>query len=194
MKSMRYENEIFEDKVLKDESLSDAEFVDCIFKNCSVDGVIFNGVSFYECRFIGSKIVNPGTRNTKMSFCEFSECSLVGVHFEDLKPAGSYSLPIKSLTATTLKYCSFDKLEFRRFDFSGNNMIYTTFNGCDLKKSSFEGCDLNESVFMRCDLRECIFDDAHGFRIDVKENKLEGASFSYPEVNSLLYSLGIKIK
>ena len=84
---MRYENEIFENKVLRGDELSDSEFVDCIFKNCTADSGIFNGVSFYECRFIGSKIVNPATRNTKMSFCEFSECSLVGVHFEDLKPA-----------------------------------------------------------------------------------------------------------
>ena len=56
---MRYENEIFENKVLKGTSLSDAEFFDCVFKNCFIDRAVFNGVSFHECRFIGSKIVNP---------------------------------------------------------------------------------------------------------------------------------------
>ena len=179
---------------LSSKTVSDVIFYDCVFENCSFDSVRLDSVSFTECRFIRSRIVNPTTRNTKLNFSRFIECNLIGVHLGDLSPIGSYAAMISELRDSTLKYSSIERVELRKFNFESNALIYSTFNGCDLKGASFRGTDLCESAFMRCDLRACDFTDSRGFRIDVKDNKLEDASFSYPEVTSLLYSLGIKIK
>lgn len=46
---------------------------------------------------------------------------------------------------------------------------------------------------LQCNMPKADFRGARGYAIDIKNNNLEGAKFSYPEVVSLLSSIDIII-
>ncbi|HJA58384.1 MAG TPA: pentapeptide repeat-containing protein [Firmicutes bacterium] len=86
----------------------------------------------------------------------------------------------------------FFKINFRKFTFSGSDLIGCTFGESELVEYDFRDCRLDRTEFFHCDLRRSDFRSAVGYQIDAAANKLKDAAFSLPEAFRLLHGLGIR--
>lgn len=57
-----------------------------------------------------------------------------------------------------------------------------------------ENITFDKTQFRGCDLRKADFRGAIGYVIDIQQNKLRDAKFSFPEVVCLLEGMGIRIE
>lgn len=85
-------------------------------------------------------------------------------------------------------------MELTGFDFTTNTFGECTFDDCKLHGVSFRRAELGNSHFTRCDLTTADFRDARGYAIELSDNKLKGARFSFPDVVTLLDGTGIQIE
>ena len=189
-----YEGEVYEALTLSDDTLSGGNFVDCLFRACTFENLMLLRCSFRECRFEGCTISQVRTRGSELKFCEFEDCTVLGLNWGLLKPDGPFGEPIEKMKSCRIRYGSFQDMNLKKFNFAGSALTHCTFADCDLSESDLRSCDLSDTEFFRCDLRKADLRHAGGFIIDVNNNQLRGARFTYPEVLDLLDGLGIKIE
>jgi uncharacterized protein YjbI with pentapeptide repeats len=188
-----YEEHTFENIVLEGESLEDYEFIDCEFTDCAIENCKLINCTFSGCRFYNCKVNSLESEDSKIKYSEFTACHFVSVNWSELLPEGRFAEPISKLKDCRLKYNTFTGMAFPKFDFTGSEILESMFAECELTESSFKGCKLDKTEFFRCDIRKADFREASGYQIDIIDNKMKGARFSFPEVVSLLDGLGIKI-
>lgn len=84
------------------------------------------------------------------------------------------------------------------------DLKHLTFEDCLIKEANFGEADLTDVVFARCDLTESDFlhtnltgvdfRTSKNYAINLNDNKVEGAKFTFPEALSLLKSYNITIE
>lgn len=194
MQENYYEEQLIKDKKYQNITTEHCKFIDCTFENCSFEDCRIVGCAFVNCMFTNCAVISLTSQHSEVKNTVFQKCNLIGIHcWNELLPSGRYAHSIDSLKNCYLKYNSFIEMSFRKFDFSGNIIQESMFEECDLQESNFYDCRLEATQFSRCDIQKADFRDAKGYVIDIPSNKLKQAKFSYPEVISLLDSLGIKI-
>lgn len=190
---MYYEDEQIENIKLENEIVEGGEFINCEFRNCIFEELTLNKCVFNSCKFVKCSIISIKAKYSQIKNSEFYSCNLIGMHWNELMPAGRIVEPISKLSDCFLKYAIFINMSFMRFDFSSNIIQESTFDECNLRESNFKGCRLERTQYTKCDMRKSDFRETSGYQIDIKSNKLENAKFSFPEVINLLNCLGIKI-
>lgn len=193
MQETYYENEEIKDQKLSNISLEHVYFIDCDFINCSFEELKMTSCFFTNCRFDHCNIIRLSTHYCEVKNATFDGCNLIGIHWNEMLPAGKYAYPIRSIRQCYLKYHTFLDMNFVKFDFTSNVIQESLFEKCNLAESNFKECRLEGTQFSRCDLRKGDFRDALGYSIDVKTNQLKGSKFSFPEVINLLNSLDLVI-
>lgn len=63
-----------------------------------------------------------------------------------------------------------------------------------LLDSDFKNYRLEGTQFFKCNLQKADFRDAKGYVIDIHNNQMKAARFSFPDVIRLLETLNIKIE
>lgn len=190
---MYYEYEKIENLKMEGEVIKDTEFLDCEFIECMIEDCKFERCSFIDCKFTRCNIISVQSKHSQMRTSTFLKCNLIGVHWNELLPAGKISGPIGKLSDCFLKYNTFIEMSLMKFDFAGNNILDSAFENCNLRESSFKGCRLEVTQYTNCDMRKADFRESNGYQIDIGTNRLKDAKFSFPEVINLLNVLGIKI-
>lgn len=188
-----FEEQIFEDIKYIEETIEDYEFLECKFINCTFELCAVINCKFLDCVFENCNVISPRVNQLKMRHSEFIRCNLIGIHWRELLPGGRVLEPVRKFTECYLKYNSFVDMSFRKFDFSENAIQESTFEECNLMESKFKNCRLEMTQIIKCDIRNADFRGAMGYQIDIANNRLKGARFSFPEVVNLLDGLGIKI-
>lgn len=188
-----YEEIKFKEKSFTEETVEDCEFVECEFETCTFEACTVIRCRFIDCKFHNCSIISPHTKHSEIKRGEFIDCNLIGVHWNELLPAGKISEPIRKLENCCLKYNSFVDMSLRSFDFSGNIIQESIFEECNLMESKFTDCRLEAAQISNCDIRGTDFRGAVGYQIDMTTNRMKDARFSFPEAVSLLHQLGIKI-
>jgi len=84
------------------------------------------------------------------------------------------------------------------------DLKHLTFEDCLIKEANFGEADLTDVKFVRCDLTEsdflhtnltgADFRTSKNYAINLNDNKVEGAKFTFPEALSLLRSYNIIIE
>lgn len=187
------EDQTFEGFSLESGVLVDRDFVDCHFVSCTLTDCTLVRCSFSGCRFEKCRISNLKTEGSQMKFSEFSNCDLVGIEWQGLAPNGKFAGPLAKLQACRLTYNTFAELKLNKFDFSGAEITRSIFAKCELVEANFRACKLGETEFFQCDIRKADFREATGYQIDIMENKMKAARFSYPDAICLLDSLELRI-
>lgn len=188
------EMEDFEDLKLYSENISGFEFKDCLFKNCSFEECSLKNVYFKDCIFENCTIMNiKSENNTVIQSVDFISCQIIGINWQDFLPSLIFMDPINKIETCCLKYNTFFEMNFKKFKFSGNEVVNSMFSGCDLAEADFFECNLNKTEFFKADLRKANFRESKGYQIDITTCKLKQAKFSMPEVVSLLNILEIDI-
>ena len=194
MPSKYYEGEDFQNLTLTEARLEGLTLVDCSFTGCVFERCELVRCALTECRFTRCRVIDPKSESSQVKFLSLQDCALTGVNWSLLLPAGSFGEPLDKLEACRMKYNFFTEVPLRKFSFLGSALTGSLFADCDLTESNFSGCPLEGTEFFRCDLRKADFRGASGYKIDALTNKLKGALFRYPEVTSMLASLGIVIE
>ncbi len=189
-----YANRVFEGMRCYGEIFEDYKFEECTFVNCVFEECALMRTSFLNCVFDRCKITSLKTgKYSKLQFCQFTDCKLVGIQWNELMSAGRFAAPISQFQNCYMKYNTFTEMNFKKFVFTGNEIADSMFADCQLNESKFKNCHLERTEFFRCDMQKADFRDATGYQVDIMTCQLKGASFSFPEVVNLLGSLQIKI-
>lgn len=194
MKDLEYDGECFSGIKLVGESIIDCEFVDCEFVDCVFEECLLVKTFLSDCRFTRCTILNLKGEYSTMKYLDFSSCSISGVNWFEFLPGGRLAEPFSRFDKNLLKYNTFANMKLNHFSFLGNEIVRSIFADCVLCDASFNGCDMPDTEFFKCDLRNADFRSASGYKINILENKLKSAKFSYPDVLALLDVLGIKVE
>lgn len=191
---MRYESEEFKNMDLDQDHLEDSVFEDCAFYKCRICETKLQHCSFRGCSFKDCVIQNNTYEFTDVADCRFSQCSLVGVNWNDVERENNIILPFSVFESCTLKYNLFFGFKMKKFDFSDCDLLGSTFQQCDLRESSFQRAGLKDAVFLRNDLTGADFRQAEDYSISLEDNKMKKSRFSFPDAIRLLSSTGIIVE
>lgn len=190
---MYFENQNFDCITKEQVRICDYEFEACVFTNCKFNNCHFTNCSFIDCRFVNCTFFGLKFQNVQLVFGEFEDCAIVSFDWNILQ-AGGITFPIQTIKNCFLKYNNFEKMNLKKFDFTGSKLLDCTFAYCNLSESNFKNCDLQNTAFEQCDLKKADFRSAKGYNINLTANQTKGAKFSYPEVIDLLKFFDIIIE
>jgi len=188
-----FEEQEIKNKQFEDVSYENLEFVECNFTGCQFLNVKLKNCKFKNCRFNNCVLGSISFMYCEAKHLEFINSVLIGIIWNDLKTKGIETAIFRSMKSCTIKYNYFTNLKLVKYDFSGSQFDESYFEECKLTDSKFNGVNLHGTKFIRCDLSGADFRDALEYVIDIADNKLKNAKFSFPEVVSLLSSLNIII-
>lgn len=93
-----YESQSFENLKYREETFRKYRFVDCSFTNCTFEECVLVQSSFSGCTFCKCTITSlRASDHSQIQNVEFADCNLIGVHWDELLPAGKFAEPIKKL-------------------------------------------------------------------------------------------------
>jgi len=189
-----FENEKIENLQYSDETLEGAEYCDCKFYNCQFTNVKMRNCSFTDCEFFNCAFRNVKFEFSTMKNSSFTESLLMGINWNELQGKGAISFPVESFKNCMIKYNNFVESNLLSFDFSGSNISDTNFQDCLLMKACFKNVPFKDTNFTKCNLSYCDFRGANDYGIDINNNTLTRAKFSFPTVVCLLNSINIDIE
>jgi uncharacterized protein YjbI with pentapeptide repeats len=173
--------------------LNDAEFESCVFSRCVFNDAVLSHCRFMMCRFAGCDLSLAKPENCKFTDVEFVECKLVGVDWTAIGDTKADRLlfsasfdrcvldygVLKGLPAKKLAKCSAREVDFTEGDLQD----------ADCRETDFAG-----ATFLRSDLRGANFVGARNYAIDVTQNKVRKARFSWPDAMALTATFGVVIE
>lgn len=180
---------ILEETCLEDQIFRECEFHGCQFLSIRMKRCMFRGCTFQNCVFVGVE-----WEFTSMVDGRFLDCVCVGINWALLKTKTRGNEPIYEAQHTFFKYCSFYQMGLKRFHFETCRFQESYFEECNMQECHFEQVTFEKTQFRGCDLRKADFHQAVGYVMDIQQNKLREARFSFPEVICLLDGLGIRIE
>lgn len=187
---MIYKDEETFDKINFTETpFETGEYDRCTFVNCDLSHVDLSDCKFDECTFIKCNLSVVKLKLTALREVNFKDCKLLGLRFDD---CNEFGLSV-----------SFDTCVLNLSSFYKTRMIKTIFKNCQLKETDFTECDLTSAVFDNCDLSSATFDHSniekadfrtsYNYSIDLENNKIKKAKFSYSGILGLLDKYDIEI-
>jgi uncharacterized protein YjbI with pentapeptide repeats len=185
-----YENETLVDLDASGGGIAGKEFFACRLERCDFTEADLSGCRFEDCRFVACNFSNPIIKRARFANAVFEECKVVGINF---------------YACDQLVFdVEFDRCHILNCNFSDLKMKLSKFKACDLRGCDFQNTYLVEAVFDKssftetlfhaCDLEKASFRGARGYSIDPRANKIAKATFSVPEVLSLVECFGIRIE
>lgn len=188
-----YQGEVF-DNPDAEALLRDGEFNDCTFVNCR-----WTDLRVCNCTFLSCTFEHCSWSGVVFSFCQmrdawFTGCAFRSIAWGGLQGRSALVQPFGKAERCEFRYNEFANMSFVNFDFSGCRFGDCTFDECRLTGADFHSAPLGHTQFSRCDLRRADFREAADYAIDPRNNQLEGARFSFPDVVALLNGFGLKIE
>jgi uncharacterized protein YjbI with pentapeptide repeats len=190
----RYTDKVFENLDEPNLLLQKKEFENCRFKNVVFKEARFLNSRFNECTFVNCDFSLSQWTGSTLSEVSFDTVNLSGVNWTQLHwPLVRLHSPFY-FDACNLSYNSFYGLSLPNLFIERSRVYESDFREATLTQASFAESDLQSSLFMHTNLSNANFVDAINYHIDTRENNIKGASFSLPDVMSLLKCQGIKIE
>jgi uncharacterized protein YjbI with pentapeptide repeats len=188
-----YEEQVFDGLEFKQQSVRSSTFEFCKFIGCDFSEAEFIDCKFFDCVFKDSNLSTLRLDGTRFRNTEFSACKVTGVNWTSLDwNSVALSAPF-FFDACDISYCVFSGLKLSELQLTRCKAHDVDFSECDLREADFFEADLLNARFNLSKLDQCNFKDAINYMIDPLNNSIEGASFSVPEVLSLLRPFKITI-
>ncbi|MCQ2069706.1 MAG: pentapeptide repeat-containing protein [archaeon] len=189
---MYCDSDYLEGMEMVDDDLNDCEFDGCTFTGCRFENCRFSNCSFNECTFDSCRFVSNGFNGCRMRDNGFKDCSFVGMNFSAVR-SGPLP-PLEYAVDCVMRYCIFENIPMAKVSLKGTEFVGSSFDGCDLKGANIGGCTFEGTAFGNCVLENADFRGSTGYIIDVRDCKVKGARFSYPEALHLLDPFGIRLE
>jgi uncharacterized protein YjbI with pentapeptide repeats len=185
-----YEEETLRGGNLPEGGLAGKEFWACRLESCDFTEADLSGCRFEDCRFVGCNFSNPVVGGARFAGAVFEECKVVGINFY---ACDQLVFDIEFDRCHVLN-CNFSDLKMKGSKFKGCDIRGCDFQNVFLVEADFDGSFFSETLFHACDLEKASFRGARGYAIDPRANKIAKATFSVPEVLSLVECFGIRIE
>ncbi|MCB9252666.1 MAG: pentapeptide repeat-containing protein [Flavobacteriales bacterium] len=184
------DNESFTGIDFTKDGLPYKEFELCTFVNCNFSGLDLSGINFTECDFDACNLSLCILKKTVLRDLTFKNCKMLGLHFDDCNQFGlSFRFDSCILNMSSFFQCQLSKTVFKNTQF-----VEADLEECNLSECIFENCDFNKAVFNRTNITGADLSTSINYHIDPEVNQIAGASFSLPDVLSMLNKYGIRIK
>jgi fluoroquinolone resistance protein len=184
-----YYEQTFTGLSLNGEVVQKKTFEECIFEDCRFLNCSFEKSRFVSCIFRGCLISAANLLNCRFDRPVFRKCKVIGIDWTRtllIKEPEFYDCQIDFSNFSMLKIpgakivnCEAKEVEFVETDFTD---------------AVFTGTDFEKSRFFKANLSCADFRGAKNYNIDVTNNIIKKAKFSYPEAISLLNNLDIVIE
>ena len=188
-----YDEESFQNLDWSAQEVIGKTFDQCLFVKCQFTEAHFRSCKFYDCEF----------KSCDLSLMHVGDCEFSNVLIEDSKAVGvnwaEMRLPsVRIYCPMEFMRCNIDYSIFMGLDLSEIQIVdcqarHVDFSGANLSKSTLTLTDFANSTFNRTNLCQADFTHAVNYYIDVYNNPLKGAKFTFPEAISLLSALDIDI-
>lgn len=193
----------------------ETEFYERLFEKLDLDDEDLRGKEFYNCNFVQCNLRRTNFSNSVFKDCKFEKCdlSLIKIEntvFQDLLIGQSKMVGVDwTISGLQKKPKSLNRLSFKGSDVSFSLFSSCNLNGislveCKAREADFSGADLSGSKLIKTDFERAIFHktnlsntdftNATNYLINVCDNKVAKAKFSFPEVLDLLKIHGIAIE
>ena len=186
---LSYYQQTFTRLILKDEIISAREFEDCRFEACSFTSCTFDKVKFINCAFDGcfmSVIKSSGSRFLET---QFTKCKVTGFNWSKTD-----AIRDLSFHECQLNYSDFSYMKIPGIKILGCEAKEVDFTEADLSNADLQNTDFENSRFYNTNLSGADLRGARNFYIDVKNNVLKKARFSFTGAVTLLDCLDIVIE
>lgn len=179
------------------------------FTEVDASTVALAGVEFFECRFVRCRFTEGELSRVGLDRCRFTDCDLSVVKLRDVSLSEVAFLRCKMIgvdwsgvhVSALPGALEFHECILDHSSFSGLTIPGTVFDDCtmrdvdlsnaDLTSADLRRSDLHKATFRNTDLTRARLAGAHGYWIDLAENRLRGAQLSLPEAGALLQAAGI---
>ncbi|PKP42724.1 MAG: hypothetical protein CVT93_03285 [Bacteroidetes bacterium HGW-Bacteroidetes-10] len=159
-------------------------FTDCDFSNSDLSEFIFDGCTFFRSNLSLAKL-----KRTALRDITFSECKMVGLHFEDCDQIGiSFDFQ-----GCILNNSSFFGMKIKKVIFRKSSLQEADFTDSDISGSLLDGCDMLNATFSGTNLEKADLSTSFNYSIDPTSNKIKKAKFSQSGLSGLLDVFGIEI-
>lgn len=190
---MLAEEKEYKDIEINEETIENMQFIDCIFHNCSFRENHIKNCLFQNCSFIHCNIINNSFLYTLATNNRLDNSTVLGMNWTYLMKKGKAFLPFLTIKKCTLKYNNFHLMNLKKFDFSRCDLSGSFFEECNLEGSIFRYSILKNVYFGKNNLTRADFRNAEEYQIDITDNRMKKAKFSFPDAIRLLESIGIEI-
>lgn len=180
-------------KISFDEELSDKKFDDCEFIDCNFEKINITSCRFSNCIFLNCNLSLATIRGSTFMDVVFDNSKVVGINWTQAKwPSYKLNSPL-SFYRCNISHSSFFELCLPQLIIESCKAHDTDFRSADLSNANLAYSDFYQSLFMHTNLTSADFSESVNYHIDIFQNSLKNATFSFPEAISLLDTLDIKI-
>lgn len=168
-------------------------FEDCEFVDCQFSESTFRRCQFIDCRFVRCNLSLLKVPLCQFNGVEFVECKLVGIDWTYATWSRlAFAAPL-SFTLCILNDSSFMGLSLDEVTMQACKAHDVDFREGSFNQANFRDTDFSHSLFGRTQLLGADFSQASHYDIDIFNNKIKGAKFSYDQAIRLLHALEIEL-
>lgn len=170
-----------------------------IIKNKEFEECVFSRINLTECKIEKCRFIDCKFENSVLSAIKPVNSAFTDVLFKDSKVIGfDWTLAQKTDSPAFLNchisYSNFRFLKLPKMKLINCIAKEADFTESDLTQGDFTGTDFEGSRFFKTNLTKTNFQKAKNYFIDIRNNNIKKARFTYPEVIGLLKSLDITIE
>jgi fluoroquinolone resistance protein len=185
-----HESEAIHGLDLSNHGIPGREFYRCAFEACNLTEADLSSCVFEDCVFRECNLSNPLIKGVKLISAEFLGCKLAGINFYYCDQL----LFDSCFSGTHLQNCNFSELKMKGARFIGCRIDECDFENAFLVEARFDDSVFSRTMFHNCNLEKASFLEAKGYQIDPRSNNVKKATFSVPDVLSLIECFGVSIK
>lgn len=187
--SQNYYEQTFEKILLDSAVVSVKTFEDCIFKDCRFINSSFERSRFLNCHFQGCVISAVNLLDARFIRPVFRKCKVLGIDWTKTR-----LLQEPEFYECQLNLSNFRMIKISKAKIINCEAMEVEFTETVLAGAILTGTNFNKSRFFKTDLSGADLRGAKNYEIDITNNDIRKAKFSYPEAFALLNNLDITIE
>lgn len=165
----------------------------CQFIDCDFSDSVWRAVQLQECQFTRCNLGLWQLPHCELTSVEFDDCKLLGVDWTRASWSGLALTPRLQFRRCLLDDGSFFGLELDELVLQACQAHDVDFRETHLPRANLRETDFSRSLFGNTDLTGADLSEASQYDIDLRHNRLKGATFSRFEALRLLDSLEINL-
>ena len=182
-----FNSRLFEKLDMQDEEFREKEFYNCNFVQCNFQRANLSHAVFKDCKFVKCDLSMAKIENTVFQDLLIEQSKMVGVDWTIAGLHRKSKLNNRiSIVGSDISFSFFTNCNLNGAIFTECKAKEVDFSEADLVYAKLLGCDFDGATFYKTNLTNADLTYATNYRINICDNKVTNAKFSFPEVLNLL--------
>lgn len=192
-------NAAFDQSSYYQKTLNNIKALDSVIKNNDFEECVFSKINLTDCKIEKCRFLNCKFENSVLSAIKPINSAFTDIVFKDSKVIGFDWTLAQKIDSLAFANCQINYSNFRFLILAKIKIINclakeADFTEADLSEGDFTGTDFEGSRFFKTNLSKTNFQKAKNYFIDIRNNNIKKARFTYPEVIGLLKSMDIIVE